>query len=185
MGRKVVKILIAIGVLIIVGILAILALAWATSSDRRAFPWRAVLAGLFVQIVLAWSFLKLPLLQQALLLVNRAVLAVEAATREGTSLVFGFLGGGPAPWTTTAPESARPSEIARPNPNERAPPWSSAPISFAIDVSPFLHPALGPSCQLARREPSLLPLREMTALHRSVMSAHARARSVTASARQA
>ena len=34
----------------------------------------------------------------------KVMLAIERATREGTSLVFGFLGGGPAPFELSAPE---------------------------------------------------------------------------------
>ncbi len=90
----------------LLGIPLLLLAAWLTSSARRRFPLRLVLTGLLLQLLLALAFLKLPLLQQLLLLINRGVLAVEAATREGTAMVFGFLGGGPAPYEVTAPEHA-------------------------------------------------------------------------------
>jgi CNT family concentrative nucleoside transporter len=79
-------------------------LAWLTSSNRRRFPLKLVAIGLALQFLLALLFLKLPLLQQLLLLVNSAVLTLEAATAEGTALVFGFLGGGPPPFDTVRPE---------------------------------------------------------------------------------
>ncbi len=90
----------------LLGIPLLLVLAWLTSSDRTRFPIRLVVAGLLAQLVLALLFLKAPPLQYLLLLVNRLVLALEAATGEGTALVFGYLGGGEAPFAVTAPEHA-------------------------------------------------------------------------------
>ena len=42
------------------GVFVFIGLAWAVSEDRRAFPWRIVLAGLVFQFVLAAALLKLP-----------------------------------------------------------------------------------------------------------------------------
>jgi concentrative nucleoside transporter, CNT family len=42
------------------GVSVFIGLAWAVSEDRRAFPWRIVLAGLVLQFVLAAALLKLP-----------------------------------------------------------------------------------------------------------------------------
>ncbi len=86
----------------LLGIPCLLLLAWLTSSGRRQFPFRLVITALVVQVVLAWLFLKVPLLQQGLMLINSAVLALEAATAQGTEMVFGFLGGGPAPYEIAA-----------------------------------------------------------------------------------
>lgn len=88
----------------LLGLPCIILLAWLTSSGRRDFPLRLVVTGLLAQLLLALVFLKVPLLQEALLLVNRLVLALEAATQEGTTMVFGFLGGGPSPFEVTGPE---------------------------------------------------------------------------------
>jgi CNT family concentrative nucleoside transporter len=82
----------------LLGLPAIILLAWLTSSNRRHFPLRLVIAGIVAQVALAALFLKVPLLQDLLLLVNKVVLALEAATGAGTAMVFGFLGGGPAPF---------------------------------------------------------------------------------------
>ena len=38
---------------------------------------------------------KVPLAQSVILALNRAMLALEEATRAGTTLVFGYLGGAP------------------------------------------------------------------------------------------
>ena len=88
----------------LVGLPCIILLAWLSSSNRHTFPVRLVVTGLLAQLILAALFLKVPLLQDALLLVNRLVLALEAATGAGTAMVFGFLGGGPAPFAVSGPE---------------------------------------------------------------------------------
>ncbi len=47
--------------------------------------------------------LKAPLVKEAFFALNDALNALEKATREGTSFVFGFLGGGPLPFAETYP----------------------------------------------------------------------------------
>jgi len=83
------------------GILGLLAVAWALSENRRGVPWRAVAAGLGLQIFLAVLFLKIPAVKNLFLKLNEILLVLEKATQAGTSLVFGFLGGGPAPFAVT------------------------------------------------------------------------------------
>lgn len=85
------------------GILAFIALAWALGEDRRRFPRRIVLAGLALQLALALALLKLPLFQGLFLALNQALGALEQATRAGTGFVFGYLGGGPAPFAESDP----------------------------------------------------------------------------------
>ncbi len=82
------------------GLLALLAIAWALSENRRAVPWRIVLPGVVLTIVLAALLLKAPPVQQFFLALNEALLALERATQAGTSLVFGYLGGAPLPFET-------------------------------------------------------------------------------------
>jgi CNT family concentrative nucleoside transporter len=88
----------------LLGLPCIILIAWLCSSNRRRFPLRLVITGLVAQLLLATVFLKVPLLQDALLLVNRLVLTLEAATGQGTAMVFGFLGGAPAPFDISAPQ---------------------------------------------------------------------------------
>jgi len=83
----------------------LVALAWAVSEARRAVPWRAVLIGLALEVVLALVFLKVPGVKRAFMALNDALLVLEKATQAGTSLVFGYLGGGPAPFPVSAPEA--------------------------------------------------------------------------------
>jgi nucleoside permease NupC len=62
-------------------------------------PWRLVVGGLLPELVLALLFLDVPLAGRAFLVLNRRVDALQAASDQGTSLVFGYLGGGPPPFT--------------------------------------------------------------------------------------
>ncbi|MGH8620693.1 MAG: NupC/NupG family nucleoside CNT transporter [Burkholderiales bacterium] len=80
------------------GFLAIVAIAWLFSEDRRALPWRIVVSGALLQIVLAAALLKLPLFRDLFLALNDLLSALDRATQEGTRFVFGFLGGGPQPF---------------------------------------------------------------------------------------
>jgi CNT family concentrative nucleoside transporter len=88
------------------GVAGLLAIAWLASEKRRAVPWRAIAAGLVLQLVLAVSLLKLPYAKSAFLALNDAMLALERATQAGTSLVFGYLGGGSPPFAVTDPASS-------------------------------------------------------------------------------
>jgi CNT family concentrative nucleoside transporter len=83
------------------GMSGLLGLAWLAGENRRGVPWRAVAAGLGIQIVLAVLFLKVEILKKAFLSLNDALLVLEKATQAGTSLVFGYLGGGAAPFQVT------------------------------------------------------------------------------------
>jgi CNT family concentrative nucleoside transporter len=88
------------------GIAGLLAIAWLISERRREVPWRAVLAGLVLTLALALLFLKLPYAKDAFLWLNRALLALEKATQAGTGFVFGYLGGGKAPFAETDPAAS-------------------------------------------------------------------------------
>ncbi|MCX2975879.1 NupC/NupG family nucleoside CNT transporter [Candidatus Marimicrobium litorale] len=90
----------------LLGLPLIVLLAWLTSSNRRRFPLRLVIAGLLAQLLLASLLLKVPALQNALMLINQLVLMLEAATQQGTAMVFGFLGGGPSPFQITEPQQS-------------------------------------------------------------------------------
>ena len=80
------------------GFIAIFLIAWLLSEDRRAVPWRIVVSGALLQILLAAALLKLPLFRDLFLALNDMLSALEQATQEGTRFVFGFLGGGPQPF---------------------------------------------------------------------------------------
>ena len=85
------------------GIFGLLALGFAISENRRAVSFRQTAIALGLTVVLAALFIKIPQLKSAFVAVGDAVNAVAAASRAGTSFVFGYLGGGPLPFALTAP----------------------------------------------------------------------------------
>jgi len=87
----------------LIGFFLLHALAWAFSEDRKRIAWRPVVAGMLLTLVLGALLLKAPLVKDAFLALNNVLNALEKATREGTTFVFGFLGGGPLPFAETYP----------------------------------------------------------------------------------
>jgi CNT family concentrative nucleoside transporter len=83
------------------GILVFLVLVWLFSEDRTRVPWRTLLTGIVLQFVLAGLLLWLPPFQLLFMGLNDLLLALEQATREGTSFVFGYLGGDELPFEET------------------------------------------------------------------------------------
>jgi CNT family concentrative nucleoside transporter len=87
------------------GIVVIIALAWAVSENRRAFDWRIVASGLGVQLIIALVLLKLPVARDVLFGLNGVVTTLNEATRAGSGFVFGYIGGGPLPFTAISPNN--------------------------------------------------------------------------------
>ncbi|MSQ64563.1 MAG: nucleoside:proton symporter [Betaproteobacteria bacterium] len=85
----------------IAGIAGLIFLAWILSEKRTAVPWRAVWSGLLLQLALALLLLKLPFARDAFLVLNDVLTLLEKSTQAGTALVFGYLGGGPAPFAVS------------------------------------------------------------------------------------
>ncbi len=81
-------------------------LAWLLGGCRRGVKLRIVVAGLASQLVLAALLLHVPWLRAGFAKVGDAVDALARATRAGTSLVFGYLGGAPLPFAEATPGSA-------------------------------------------------------------------------------
>ncbi|MFP4391515.1 MAG: NupC/NupG family nucleoside CNT transporter [Desulfohalobiaceae bacterium] len=82
----------------VMGILVLLGLALLFSENRRGVAWKPILLGLGLQLALAFLLLRVPASQEIFLALNRMVLALQEATQEGTSFVFGYLGGGELPY---------------------------------------------------------------------------------------
>ncbi len=85
------------------GVLALLAIAWALGENRRAVSLRQMAVGLAVTVATALVLIKLPPVAKAFGAINDAVSTVAAASRAGTSFVFGYLGGGALPFDLKAP----------------------------------------------------------------------------------
>jgi len=87
----------------LLGLAALLAIAWALSEDRRRIPWRTVIAGIALQWALALLLIFFPPANAVILLLNDGATALQTATQAGTSFVFGYLGGPPLPFAETHP----------------------------------------------------------------------------------
>jgi CNT family concentrative nucleoside transporter len=87
----------------LLGLAALLAIAWALSEDRRRIPWRTVVAGVLLQWVLALLLIGFPPASTAIFLLNRGATALQDATQVGTNFLFGYLGGPPLPFAESHP----------------------------------------------------------------------------------
>ncbi len=83
------------------GLVAFTAIAWLFSSNKLRFPFFAFLWTVAAQIAIAALLLYFPPARDALSSLQVAVDALQAATKVGTSFVFGYLGGGEAPFAVT------------------------------------------------------------------------------------
>jgi len=85
------------------GVLALLAIAWALGENRGKVSLRQAAIGLVATLVTALALIKIPVVAKAFGAINDAVSTVAAASRAGSSFVFGYLGGGALPFDLKAP----------------------------------------------------------------------------------
>ncbi len=90
----------------LMGLVCLCAIAWIIGESRNRDAWKPAIIGVSLQLAIAALLIKLPASIQIFDAVNQAFVAVESATREGTSLVFGYLGGAPLPFEERYPGSA-------------------------------------------------------------------------------
>jgi len=90
----------------VAGYFLLLAFTWAVGENRRAIPWRTVIGGLVLQILLALLLTRVGPAREAILLLNHGADALQRATDQGTAFLFGYLGGGALPFVETAPGGA-------------------------------------------------------------------------------
>lgn len=88
------------------GLLGLLFIAWLFSENRWQVPIRVVIAGVALQIALAWLFIRFPPATSVFQLLNEGVGSLQKATDAGTALVFGYLGSGPPPFNEAHPEAS-------------------------------------------------------------------------------
>ena len=91
----------------VLGIAALLAIAWLISENRRAVSLKQAAVGLAVTLITALALIKLPFVAHAFSVINDAVGAISAASRAGTAFVFGYLGGGALPFDLKTPGAFR------------------------------------------------------------------------------
>jgi len=87
----------------LLGIVSFLAIAWLMSENRKKMKLKAILIGVTFQFAIAVILLFVPFFRSIFLLLNNVVLALEAATKAGTSFVFGYVGGGAPPFLLQEP----------------------------------------------------------------------------------
>jgi CNT family concentrative nucleoside transporter len=73
------------------GLVVMIAIAWAASVDRRRIPWRTIASGLALQLALALLLLKTPIGSLFFDAMNAIVRAMMAYTDAGVQFVFGAL----------------------------------------------------------------------------------------------
>ncbi len=82
----------------IVGLSFLIGLCYLSSENRAEVRFRIVIKSLLLQVVLAVLLLTLPASQQLFTVLNDGIAELQAATEQGTTFVFGYLGGGPLPY---------------------------------------------------------------------------------------
>jgi len=87
----------------VLGLAVFVVLALPFSSNVRRINWKLVVVAVALQFAICILLLRVPLISDGLAAVNRAVGALGAATREGTSFIYGYLGGGTPPFAVTNP----------------------------------------------------------------------------------
>ena len=75
----------------ILGMIAMLALAWAMSVDRKTIQWRVVIWGMGLQLVFALFILKTPIGAAIFAGLNDVILALLGFTNDGAAFLFGNL----------------------------------------------------------------------------------------------
>lgn len=85
------------------GVLALLGIAWALAENRRHVSLRQAATGLVATLLTAIVLLKISAVAHAFGAINDVVGVIAAASRAGTSLVFGYLGGGVLPFDLKMP----------------------------------------------------------------------------------
>lgn len=82
----------------IIGLIILMGIAWIISENRRGINRKEVIIGIILQIIIAAILLNVPAFKKIFLLLNGIVMSLDAATKAGTSFVFGYLGGSPLPF---------------------------------------------------------------------------------------
>lgn len=96
----------------LIGLAAVLLLAWSFSENRSLRPgWRWLAGALLLQLAIALIVVRVPAIWAAVGVANQGVAAIEKATLVGSSYMFGYLGGAPLPFAL-APGAAPPLIIA-------------------------------------------------------------------------
>jgi len=80
------------------GLLVFSGVAWLISENRKKVKLKPIIAGIAIQLLVGFILLKLPVFRGFFISLNHLVLWLEESTKAGTSMVFGYLGGGDLPF---------------------------------------------------------------------------------------
>ncbi|WP_320174233.1 nucleoside transporter C-terminal domain-containing protein [Maridesulfovibrio sp.] len=87
----------------LVGLFGLVFLAWLFSENKKGLSLKNILIGMSLQFAVAALMLKVPFFSDLIMYLNHVVDALQQATQAGTSFIFGYLGGGPLPFTENSP----------------------------------------------------------------------------------
>jgi CNT family concentrative nucleoside transporter len=90
----------------IAGLFVFSGIAWLISENHKKVKVKLVITGIAIQLVIGSILLKLPVFRSFFISLNHLVLSLEASTKAGTSMVFGYLGGGNLPFAEKFPGSS-------------------------------------------------------------------------------
>ena len=88
------------------GLFVFSGIAWLISENRTKVNVKRAIAGIGIQLAIGIILLKLPVFRSFFISLNRLVLSLEESTKAGTSMVFGYLGGGSLPFAENFPGSS-------------------------------------------------------------------------------
>lgn len=87
----------------IAGLVVFAGIAWLISENRTKVSIKIIVAGIAIQLAVGFILLKLPVFRDFFISLNHLVLSLEESTAAGTSMVFGYLGGGDLPFAEKFP----------------------------------------------------------------------------------
>jgi CNT family concentrative nucleoside transporter len=90
----------------IAGLVVFVGIAWLISENRTKVSFKIIIAGILIQFAVGLILLKLPVFRNFFISLNRLVLSLEESTTAGTSMVFGYLGGGKLPFAEKYPAAS-------------------------------------------------------------------------------
>lgn len=82
----------------LLGVGAFFMVCWGFSENRKQIPFLSIVFGIVAQFAIAALIMNVEIVHQVFLYLSKGVLAIRDATLQGTSFVFGFVGGGAPPF---------------------------------------------------------------------------------------
>ncbi|SLM29654.1 Na+ dependent nucleoside transporter domain protein [Desulfamplus magnetovallimortis] len=90
----------------ILGLTFFILLPWCMSDNRTKVQWGTIIKGIVIQFALAFILLNIPFFRNIFMSLNSVVLGLQEASKAGTSVVFGYLGGAQLPFDEKFPGSS-------------------------------------------------------------------------------